>query len=422
MAKSYFLRFRQSSESEIITIEGWACRCWYFLMPDAPVAEENEMNPIEQRSAEKLGILVGGSGLIGGAITYYFTNKIADKVDLRAPNSKKLSLRVAGDIKNYIGSLKPDFIINAAISSIDSDPQLAYETNYLGTVYLARIAAELNIPYIHVSSAAVMPNGENLAEEDMLPLTSKLANYPKSKLMAEMTLKHLAADQGLDYTVVRLGVVYGKHDHKIQGFHRLFFSIVDQALPIMMTRKGVMHSYTNSKKVPSFVNYVLDNRQEFSGRTINFVDPLPVELASIILTIKAYLELNYPKEIYIPYPMAKTASVVMKKILRAFRRFGIEARLPAELMFLENFYKTQTLSPAKLLSSSWQDPCPGVTVFTYLPEMIEYYVTRWEHLNLVKSFNPEFFDPRKRADDFLREPEKLMENVHRECDNSFLEL
>ncbi len=379
------------------------------------------MNPLDQRTAEKLGILVGGSGLIGGAITYHFTKNTDDTIDLRAPNSKKLSLRVASDVKDYINAVKPDFIINTAIASIDSDPQLSYETNYLGSVYLARTAAELKIPYIHVSSAAVMPSGENLTEDDMLPLAPKLANYPKSKLMAEMTLKHLAAEKGLDYSVVRLGVVYGKHDHKIQGFHRLFFSIVDQALPIMMTRRGVMHSYTNSKKVPRFVRYVLENREEFSGKTINFVDPLPVELSSIILTIKSYLELSFPKEIYIPYPMAKTASIMGRKFLRALRLFGIEARLPAELMFMENFYKTQTLSPKKLLASSWQDPFPEATVFTYLPEMIEYYVTRWGHLNLVESFNPEFYDPKMRADQFQREPEKLMDAIHQECHDSFLD-
>lgn len=373
-----------------------------------------------ERSAARLGILVGGSGLIGGAVTHHFTKKTGGTIDLRAPNSKRLSLRVADDIRNYIGALRPDFIINAAIASIDSDPQLAYETNYQGAVCLARAASELKIPYIHISSAAVMPNGENLDEDDMLPLQPGLTNYAKSKLMAEMTLRHLARNHGLDYTVIRLGVVYGKHDHKIQGFHRLFFSIVDQALPVMMTRKGVMHSYTNSKKVPPFVHYVLDNRQEYSGRTINFVDPLPVELAAIILTIRSYLELSYPKEVYIPYAVAKMASGMAKKIIRALRHLGIEARLPAELMFLENFYKTQTLSPKNLLASSWHDPLPGATVFTYLPDMIEYYVTRWEHLNLVASFNPDFFDPKKRAEQFLTEPENLMDIVHRESHDSFL--
>jgi len=369
---------------------------------------------LAEHSPKKIGVLIGGSGLIGGGITHHFKTKVDDGVDLRAPNSKKLSLRVPEDIKNYITGLKPDFIVNAAIAAIDADPQLAYETNYLGTVNLARMAAALRIPYIHISSSAVMPSGENLAEEDMLPLSAGLPNYAKSKLMAELTLRDLMKNQGLDYTVIRLAVVYGKHDHKIQGFHRLFFSIVDQALPCMLTRRGVMHSYSNSKKVPRFVQHVLEHRPEFTGQTINFADRNPVELAQLILTIRSYLELGFPKEIYIPYALAKVTRLLLRKFLRILRHAGIEARLPAELLFMENFYRPQTLSVARLAASTWQDPGPETTVFTYLPSMIEYYVTRWEHLNLIEPFDKEFFDPKKRAEEFLRSPEILLETVHRE--------
>lgn len=369
---------------------------------------------LPENSSKRVGLLIGGSGLIGGGITHHFKTKVDGTVDLRAPNSKKLSLRVPEDIKNYITRLKPDFIVNAAIASIDADPQLAYEINYRGTVSLARLAAALQIPYIHISSAAVMPSGENLVEEDMLPLAAGLPNYVKSKLMAELTLRDLKENQGLDYTVIRLAVVYGKHDHKIQGFHRLFFSIVDQALPFMLTRRGVLHSYSNSKKVPPFVHHVLDHRPEFTGKTINFADRNPVELAQLMLTIRSYLELGFPKEIYIPYPVAKVARLVLRKFLRVLRHAGIEARLPAELLFLENFYHPQTLSVARLAASSWQDPEPETTVFTYLPSMIQYYVTRWEHLNLIEPFDKEFFDPQKRAEEFLRSPETLLETMHQE--------
>ena len=68
--------------------------------------------------------------------------------------------------------------------------------------------------------------------------------------MCELTLKHMHEKEGLDVTIIRLGVVYGKHDHKIQGFHRLLHSIADQALPFFLTAKGVRHFYTNSKKSP----------------------------------------------------------------------------------------------------------------------------------------------------------------------------
>jgi nucleoside-diphosphate-sugar epimerase len=184
-----------------------------------------------------LGVLIGGSGLIGGTLAPYFKTKTTDSIELRAPSSKKLSIRNAGDIRDYLKRVRPDFVINTAIANIGSDSQLAFEVNYLGTLNLARAAAALGIPYIHISSAAILPYGEEIKEEEHLPLTAQLNNYAKSKLMAEQTLRHMHQNVGLDYTAIRLAVVYGEHDHKIQGFHRLFFSIADQAMPVLFTKK-----------------------------------------------------------------------------------------------------------------------------------------------------------------------------------------
>jgi nucleoside-diphosphate-sugar epimerase len=373
----------------------------------------------DNNSKTRLGILVGGSGLIGGGLMHYFKTKTDGNIDLRSPNSKKLSLREPEDIRRYFQKFRPDFIINTAIASINSDAQLAYEVNYQGSINLARVALTLGIPYIHFSSAAIMPSGEDLGEDEVIPLTPELSNYAKSKLMTEQTLKYMHETKGLDYTNIRLGVVYGKHDHKIQGFHRLFFSIMNQSMLVLLTKKGVRHSYTHAKKLPPFIHYVLDHREEFSGQTYNFVDPEPVELVDIILTIKSYLELKVPKEIYLPYQMARLGRYALEKVVKVFSRIGVEARMPGELMFLENFYHTQTLSAKKLLNSSYQDPYKDITVYSKLPDMIEYYLTRWEHLNLISSYNPEFFDPGKSGEEFLRDPVQLLEEMKECCIDQF---
>lgn len=372
-------------------------------------------------ATEKTGVLLGGSGLIGGTLLHYFkTQDHGGGINVLAPNSKKLSLRDPDDIRRYFERTKPAFIINCAIAAIDSDPLLACEINYQGTVYLAKAAQELGIPYIHLSSATVMPTGHNLGEEDRLALRPDLPNYTKAKLMAELTLEHLRRIGGLDYTCIRLGIVYGTHDHKIQGFHRLFFAIVDRSMPVLFTRQGAMHSYSNAGKLPYFISHALDNRAEFSGQTYNFVDKNPVALNQLILTIKSYLELKTPREIYLPFPVAKFGMGIMARLVRLITRLGIEARMPAELMFLKNFYETQTLSADKLRRSSFSDPDPEATIFTELPELIEYYVTRWEHLNLIEPFNKEFFDPRRRAEEFLHTPDQLLQEIHRESDQPFL--
>jgi GlcNAc-P-P-Und epimerase len=373
-------------------------------------------------SHKMLGILIGGSGLIGGTLAHYFKTTTPDSIELRAPSSKKLSIRNAGDIRDYLKRLRPDFIINAAIANINSDSQLAFEVNYLGTLNLARAAAALHIPYIHISSAATLPNGEELTEEDFLPLTAHLNNYAKSKLMAEQTLRHMYRTVKLDYTCIRLAVVYGEHDHKIQGFHRLFFSIADESMPVLFTKKKVMHSYSNANKLPYFVHHILQNRQEFCGETYHFVDKDPVELANLILTIKSYLEVKTPREIYIPYPVATIGKKTMEILLKIFSKIGMKASLPAELMFLESFYKTQTLSSKKLRRSSFHDPMPEETIYTKLPALVIYYLTRWSHQNLISTFSESMILPTAMDTDFQQEPQLLLDSIHDDSISPFPDL
>ena len=370
----------------------------------------------------RVGVLIGGSGLIGGTLAHYFKSKTPEEIEIRAPSSKKLSIRNAEDIKNYLRRVQPDFVINTAMAALDSDAQLAFEVNYLGTVNRARACCGMGIPYIHISSASTLPSGENLTEDEQLPLDPDLSNYAKSKLMSERTLRNMGENQGLDYTIIRLAIVYGEHDHKIQGFHRLFFVITDESMPCLFTKKHVKHSYTNSNKVPLFVHHVLDNREEFGGEIYHFVDRHPVELDDLILTIKSYLELSKPWEIYVPYPVIKFGKFFIERLARFLNWFGITVRLPPELMFLENFYESQTLNTDKLQRSSFVDPEPGETVYTMLPKLVIYYLTRWGHLNLVTTFNEEFFGVNELEDDFRYSPRELLSSIHADSTTPFHDL
>ena len=384
--------------------------------------EKNSTTRISQGKGKRLGVLIGGSGLIGGTLAHYFKTKTADEIEIRAPSSKKLSIRDAEDIKTYLTRVRPDFVINSSVAALDSDAQLAFEVNYLGSVNLARACCALGIPYIHFSSAATLPNGENLSEEDHLPLSASLTHYAKSKLMTERTLRYMGESQGLDFTIIRLAIVYGEHDHKIQGFHRLFFSIADEAMPFLITKKGVKHSYTNSDKIPYFVHHVLDNREEFSGQTYHFVDKEPVDMADLILTIRSYLELKRPREIYVPYPVIRAGKFFLQWLASILNWFGISVRLPPELIFLENFYKSQTLSSRKLQQSSFVDPFPDETIYTALPRLVVYYLERWGHLNLITTFNEEFLGGFELEEAFMQDPLELVNTIHQDSVEPFPEM
>ena len=371
---------------------------------------------------KKRGVLIGGSGLVGGTIVNFYKKHYPDTYDIRAPSSKKLSIRVQEDILSYLREVQPDFVINASMASLAADGHLAYEVNYLGAINLARAACTLKIPYIHMSSAATLPPGENLRENDTLPLSPNLSNYAKSKLMAEITLKRMAEESGLDYTSIRLAIVYGAHDHKIQGFHRLFFSIADESMPALFTKKNTKHSYSNARKLPYFIHHMLEHRQEFSGGIYHFADKEPVDLTTLIMTIRSYLNLNQPKKIYIPFWLANSGKNAVEVILKILRRFGLKASMPPELMFLDNFYKPQTLNCDKMLKSSFVDPMPDETIFTRLPDLVVYYLTRWSHENQITTFR-ECMDVEKSvATIFATSPQRLLDEKHREGVGPFPDL
>lgn len=81
-------------------------------------------------------------------------------------------------------------------------------------------------------------------------------------------------------------------------------------------------------------------------------------------------------------------------------------------MFLESFYKTQTLSSEKLRNSSFVDPMPEETVYTKLPELVIYYLTRWTHQNLISTYNEVIPHPNSMASDFEQSPQELLETIH----------
>ena len=91
-------------------------------------------------------------------------------------------------------------------------------------------------------------------------------------------------------------------------------------MPVLFTKKGAALLF-NANKLPFCSPYPL-NRREFSGETYHFVDKDPVELANLILTIKSYLEVKTPREIYVPYPLASMAKKTMEVILKACPRLA----------------------------------------------------------------------------------------------------
>ncbi len=86
--------------------------------------------------------------------------------------------------------------------------------------------------------------------------------------------------------------------------------------------------------------------------------------------------------------------------------------MPAELMFMKSFYKSQTLLTDKLEQSSYEDAMSDITVYTELPGMLDYYLTSWLHLNRISADNEEVYDPKRPLGKFHGSPQDLLDSVH----------
>jgi len=51
--------------------------------------DESTSSSNNQTGKKRLGVLIGGSGLIGGTLAHYFKTKTEDEIEIRAPSSKK---------------------------------------------------------------------------------------------------------------------------------------------------------------------------------------------------------------------------------------------------------------------------------------------------------------------------------------------
>ncbi|MGO3406072.1 dTDP-4-dehydrorhamnose reductase [Marinomonas sp.] len=133
-------------------------------------------------------LLTGKNGQLGRCFQDVLKNT---SHELFAYDSTGLNISDAQQVKSVIHTMQPDIIVNAAaytaVDKAEKEPEAAYLVNATGPGLLAKRAAELNIPLIHVSTDYVF-DGE--AVEPYLPtdITNPQGIYGASKLAGEQAV------------------------------------------------------------------------------------------------------------------------------------------------------------------------------------------------------------------------------------------
>lgn len=163
-------------------------------------------------------LITGVNGLLGSNFIQNAPNKyLIIGTYFQNPNTTKyknvlyhqLDIRNKNNIENTIKEYKPDVVVHAAsIGNVDiceKNKKDAYQTNVLGTKYLASSAKKIKAKFVFLSSNAVF-DGDNAPYEEMS--TPKPINfYGKTKFKAEK----LIGTSLEEYTILRLNTMYGWH-------------------------------------------------------------------------------------------------------------------------------------------------------------------------------------------------------------------
>jgi dTDP-4-dehydrorhamnose reductase len=150
-------------------------------------------------------LIVGGKGQLGRELSDE-ANRQNDAIV--AVGHEELDVTHAEAVQRLVGEAVPRAIINCAaytaVDKAESDSDAAHAINALGPEYLARAAAEYDIPLLHVSTDYVFDGGKTGAytEDDSV---APLGVYGRTKEEGERRVR----DTHSKHIILRTSWVYG---------------------------------------------------------------------------------------------------------------------------------------------------------------------------------------------------------------------
>lgn len=165
-------------------------------------------------------LLTGSSGFVGVALLQRLSSLDITVVGRTKPDNTSgrffnINIDSASDYSAVLAGIEVVIHSAARVHMMDeqaTEPLAAFrEVNTFGTLNLARQAANAGVKrFIFLSSVKV--NGEATAENEAFDYTDKVAPqdaYGISKAEAEMGLRKLAAETGMEVVIIRPPLVYG---------------------------------------------------------------------------------------------------------------------------------------------------------------------------------------------------------------------
>lgn len=134
--------------------------------------------------------IAGAGGMLGEAFhTVFGTDNVlrCTDIDVNAPWLEFLDFRDASSYESDVRAFAPDYLFHlgahTSLEYCDTHPDEAYETNTLAVENAVRIANDLNIPLLYISTAGIFDGAQDTYDDWDTP--NPLGHYARSKYMGE---------------------------------------------------------------------------------------------------------------------------------------------------------------------------------------------------------------------------------------------
>ena len=152
-------------------------------------------------------LLLGSNGQVGWEIN---RQARAAGLDIIALNRRELDITKYNDVKQKVGEIKPNILINAtaytAVDQAEKEPELAFEVNRDAVRNLAQVCDLNDMAMIHFSTDYIFDGKKSEPYVETDP-ANPLNVYGESKWQGEEALRRYLEK----YIILRISWVFGQH-------------------------------------------------------------------------------------------------------------------------------------------------------------------------------------------------------------------
>ncbi len=199
-------------------------------------------------------LVFGANGMLGSYLSNYFEKKGYEviKSDVFDDEEKGIhgkDITNEKELKDFVHEQNPDYIINCAaytnVNKAESEPEIANAVNATAPKYMAEVAKDLKIPFLHVSTNEVFGDGKY---DEYSREFNPLNEYAKSKRRGEENIENV----GGIYYIFRTSWLYGPGAKNFIRFVTETEATEEKPLTIVTDEKGC----------PTYVGYLTRRMEE----------------------------------------------------------------------------------------------------------------------------------------------------------------